>query len=53
MVTETESRLVQVRVNDALVRAVDHWAVDQRLTRGQAFERLLRAGLAALQGEAG
>ena len=45
--------LVQVRLDAEILLEIDHQAVDWKLTRGPAMERVLRAGLDALKVEAG
>lgn len=40
-----ERRKVYVRINRDLLRLVDHWAVDNDMSRDHAFEVLLAAAL--------
>ena len=42
---KTEGEFFRVKLPPELIRQVDHLAVDWRLSRGPAMERLLRAGL--------
>ena len=45
--------LVQVKIDADVLRELDHQAVDWKLNRGPAMERVLRAGLDALKPSGG
>ena len=50
---EERKVLVQVRLSKSLVKEVDHWRIDNGLTRAQAVERLLEEALKDLPVQAG
>ena len=47
----SDPEMVHVRLPVELVKEFDHLAVDWRVFRGPAMERVLRLGLAALEAE--